>query len=343
MKRAFFVIALLMMFTSVHAQLNNDIDLAKTEITTEEISQAVLNCNDCHDWRIVGGCAWLRCSLFGCSVEVSVQVQHFNPDLVISTYTFRSPWTEAADLNNTQDGTVTQEDLHKDTTNNQRLGSYLDFKHGDAIGNPALLIYDQVAGQMDYWCESSVNMFQPYLLSSLDPTWKGGFLERIMPQAILGIPKIETQIQLGILSGYWGSEFPRCGWAAHPFDAINSAVAAHRIGHIVTHPQSQHVALSIDSDCGDGCWGPQGLEANKSSTGKFQPLAPELEHTAYTYGGSAWWADGRHEIDEAYSQVLWLPYRCCEPKGAFIGSVETNLIQDEPPPQRGRSFEIDLP
>ena len=41
---------------------------------------------DCLEYRVVGMCFWLRCSLYSCSVETSVKVRHYIPDAVVSSY-----------------------------------------------------------------------------------------------------------------------------------------------------------------------------------------------------------------------------------------------------------------
>ena len=47
-------------------------------------------------WMPVGGCFWLRCSLFECSIETAVKVGHYTPDLVVSVYNELggNPWSE---------------------------------------------------------------------------------------------------------------------------------------------------------------------------------------------------------------------------------------------------------
>ena len=70
-------------------------------ITTSEIvartTDAVMSCMQ---WMPIGVCFWLRCSLYECSVETSVKVGHYNPDLVVSSYNELggNPWDEIRDV-----------------------------------------------------------------------------------------------------------------------------------------------------------------------------------------------------------------------------------------------------
>lgn len=48
---------------------------------------------DCLEYRVVGICYWLYCTLGGCTVRTSVKVRHYVPDAVVSSYsnTGRTP------------------------------------------------------------------------------------------------------------------------------------------------------------------------------------------------------------------------------------------------------------
>ncbi|MEX0951571.1 MAG: TraU family protein, partial [Gammaproteobacteria bacterium] len=66
-------------------------------ITTPEIIERTAAATfACMQWRPVGLCFWLNCSLFGCSVESSLKIGHYNPDLVVSSYNELggNPWRE---------------------------------------------------------------------------------------------------------------------------------------------------------------------------------------------------------------------------------------------------------
>src|SRR5690606_31277863 len=152
--------------------------------------------------------------------------------------------------------------------------------------------------------------FMPLFLSSVDPYWNETWLERYLQ--ILGL---ETDIiKAGGSSGfsgfdfflapYWASVYPRCGWGAHPYDPINAAVAAHRASEITTRDDEPHMYISAEGDCdsSERCWKPGGVSAN-NSTNKFQMMHPEIEDDAKAFGGSATYANGKHEPHEAYTWV----------------------------------------
>ena len=96
----------------------------------------------CLAYQLTGVCFFLKCTPFGCSVETSIRVQHYVPDVVVSTYNApaQHPWTDV--------GRKVAETLAKpgskmlklplDSTANTARESeeIVTFKSTDAIGNP---------------------------------------------------------------------------------------------------------------------------------------------------------------------------------------------------------------
>src|SRR5262245_35798318 len=66
-------------------------------IDTGTIATSALSL-DCLEYRVVGICFWLRCTIYECDVDESVQVRHYIPDAVVSTYsnTGQNPWDDVA-------------------------------------------------------------------------------------------------------------------------------------------------------------------------------------------------------------------------------------------------------
>jgi len=52
--------------------------------TPQIVAQTITAAPSCVRWMPIGMCFWLRCSWSGCSVETSLKVGHYNPDLVVS-------------------------------------------------------------------------------------------------------------------------------------------------------------------------------------------------------------------------------------------------------------------
>lgn len=103
----------------------------------------------CFSYMVTGVCFFLRCTPFGCSVETSIRVSHYMPDVLVSTYNdqYIHPWRDvggavsgigdrigAAVLGSPLDATA--------NTSAKRRGAAepVTMKTVDAIGNPAVLI-----------------------------------------------------------------------------------------------------------------------------------------------------------------------------------------------------------
>ncbi len=288
------------------------------KLQTADIAESTVKCGDeCIDWKIVGVCFWLKCSLFSCSVKESVRYSHFIPDLVVVSYSgVDSPWEDTMNWNDSPDGTMSQSESLDDQD------TFLNFKNVDIISQPALPAWNAL-GDQEYFCNSQLSMpMRPYFLSDLDPNWIDPGIEQIYPQSILGWPTIkanDVKFLPGLLDPYWAPVYPRCGWSAHPLDPVNGAVAAFRASHILTNRASLHVHIPPTGDCGNRCWPPGAVKENSSTENKFQLIFPDLEDTAKMLGGSASkLSNGRNTVQQAYAWNLWRRYRCCDKKGQIF-------------------------
>lgn len=281
-------------------------------ISTADIIQSAASCTDCIDWRVSGMCFWLKCTPLGCDVETSVRVTHFLPDAVVSSYSEQAPWSETADWNPINGASLTTKNTIDDTS--------IDFKHVTVIGNPALLAMNQLANS-GYFCSSGETPYQPHFLSGMDVNgWHRQLPELFYPQALVGLPAI------GSYMGSWQRLYPRCGWTSHPDDPKSAAVTALRAAHIVSRSAQPHVYLPMRNDCGDNkkCWPPEAVE-HEGSDFKWQMITPVEQDTGEAFGESNIgnsWSNGKNTPDEQYAWHLWRKYSCCEPKGAFLYSVE---------------------
>ncbi len=67
-------------------------------INTSQIVSSTLSALSCLQYNPVAGmCFWLKCGFHGCSIKTSTKVKHWNPDVVVSSYTTtgQSPWIES--------------------------------------------------------------------------------------------------------------------------------------------------------------------------------------------------------------------------------------------------------
>lgn len=290
-------------------------------VSSATISSNALNCTDCIDWKISGMCFFLKCTPFGCSIKTSIRVSHNIPDLVASSYTNRSAWTETANWNPIRNSASLSR-----FNRGEKGDTQLDYKHTDIIGNPALLVFNQ-ASNTGYFCPSDTEVMQPYFLSGLDPSWSKPDTERLYPQSWVGIPAIKSNKTLGIIGGQWAQVYPRTGWGAHPTDVINGAVAAHRAAHIVSRKGQPHIYQPADGGCSPHmkCWPPGQLETNENKGRNgylFQMVSPKEDSTAKAFGGDANnWIAKRYSSNESYVWNVWRRYSCCEKKGTFLYAI----------------------
>lgn len=316
MKRCL-IAGLLLMLGQASVALNVSTGEKDGSITTDEIIQAAVECEDCADWKVLGVCFWLKCSIYDCEVLESPRVGHYIPDLVIASYTYQSDWMDTRDWNATPSGAISQTESYRDQA------TPLDFKSVDVIAHPALPIYNAI-GSSEYFCESMLKTpLLPFFLSSTDPMWNDPTAEQLFPQSMLGWPKFNTNTGLpGLADGYWAPLYPRCGWGAHPYDPINAAVAAHRAGEIVTRPAQPHVYFPVSGSCENKCWPPSPLTVNEHHDNRFQMLSPSKAMSTRTFDGSVTWANGKNISRQSYLWAMWRYYACCDKKGSYLGKVD---------------------
>lgn len=285
-------------------------------IDTARIMSSVLSV-DCLEYRIVGICFWLRCTLFGCDVETSVQVRHYVPDAVVSTYsnTGENPWSEVAFMSPPN---ATAEGGGDGSTDQSNENDLAKFKNADVIGHPAGAVFNEFVGQFGYICPGAGTPFAPYLLSTLDTiAWRHNLPEMFYPEALIsGLREIGSRQSLNL----WGNVYPRGGFLHQVDDYKAAAVVAQRAGDVVTRRGQLHVYQPLLSNERDGYWPAGSLTEGDPSTGKWQELTPRLSASCAVFPH----ANPRIQAtDGAYAWALWRPYSCCERQGQiFLGHVE---------------------
>ena len=314
------------------------VELEPTEITTADIVESITLDSSCLNYCLTGICVWLRCSIYECSIETSVRVSHYNPDLVISVYDEPgdNPWQEIESLFGSLDAGIASSIVgtfhdafvgggHRTEGGNPATDHSLRFKEVTAIGHPFSSISDFIANT-GYYCPSEAESFNPYLLSSLDAlTWRLGLPEMLYLQNLLpGRRVVGSGMQQ-----QWGAVWPRTGFINQKDDAKAAAVIAQRAGNIVTQNRQPHIYNALDGNGYYRSWLPGELVENDPDTGVWQMLAPKMDDQCYAFGEndvySTAWSDGRHSEDNRYAFTLWRPYECCQPQGAFLFVVPTRI------------------
>lgn len=296
----------------------------------------------CLRLRVVGVCVWLVCAGPYCKVKTSIKIGHRNPDLVVSVANGlgKNPWTEANALYSALDagaassivssmggsmlGGIGAIETGTSGAPDQNHGSgrktNLSFREAQAIGHP-------LAGEI--YCPSSASFLNAYYLSGLDAIgWRWQLPEIAYPQSLVPGWREIGNWPLNT----WGSVYPRSGWITQTDQPKAAAVAAQRVGDIVTRSAEPHLYQQLDSGGtfeADGklVWRPEALEEGDDKTGDWQLMTPAMAAQCETFGANdtvsvSGWAGGKVASGGDYAWTLWRPYSCCQVKGIFLGSVD---------------------
>lgn len=309
-------------------------------ITTPQIvSDTTSAALACMQWMPVGVCFWLQCTLYSCSVNTSLKVGHYNPDLVVNAYNELggNPWQEIrAILGSVQTsaangllGSLTS--LRIDSAGNRtesttyRDHKNLIFRETDAIGHPINALSGIAAGY-GLSCQSQATAFLPYFQSSLDAlAWRDSVIETFYPASVIpGLREIGSwPLQT------WGGVFPRTGWTIQAEEPKAAAINAERAGDIVTRTAQPHIYLPLSGPVAadQRVWPPGPLVEADARTGIWQMLMPIVDSSCAVFGSNdlagASWSAGRVDPAGDYTWALWRPYSCCSRRGqTFLFSVD---------------------
>jgi len=304
-------------------------------ITTGEIIERTADATfACMRFSPVGLCFWLDCSLFGCRVETTLKVGHYNPDVVVSSFNElgKNPWVEMQTVLGRAEATAAKGILGRlaglviGSAGNRTEGSYgnqdhknLIFRETDVIGHPA----DLLSGAFPLTlCESQAKAFTPYFLSGLDAwSWRLGVTELLYPASVTpGLREVGHWP-----TNTWGAVFPRTGWSIQAEEPKAAALTAQRAGDIVTRAKQPHVykPLSGPRTRKQRVWSPGPLVETDASTGTWQMLLPKTDADCAVFGSNdltspAGWSGGRVDAAGDYVWNLWRPYQCCERDGQWF-------------------------
>lgn len=287
-----------------------------TPLNTVTIITSAASLN-CLEYRVVGICYWLHCSIGGCKVRTSVKVRHYIPEAVVSSYqnTGQNPWIEMALLS---PANTTAKEGGDGTNNDYHENNLAKFKNADVIGHPATIVFSGFASSMGYSCAGAATPFFPYFLSTLDTlAWRYAVPEMAYPEALIpGMRDIGSTLSLN----QWGAVYPRGGFLHQSDDYKAAAVIAQRAGDIVTRTLQSHVYMPLLTDPKPGYWPAGALIEGKAESGKWQELTPKLSMSCATFPHSNTLTQ---DEQGAYAFALWRPYACCKRRGqVFLGSVE---------------------
>jgi len=306
------------------------------------VSGAVSALPSCLRFRVVGVCIWLVCAGPFCKLKTSIKYGHRNPDAVVSVTNGlgKNPWAEANALYSALDSGAASSlvssmggsmlgnlgGIETGTTGapDQNHGSgrktNLSFREAQAIGHP-------LAGEI--YCPSSASYLNAYYLSGLDAIgWRWQLPEVAYPQST--IPGLREIGHWPLNT--WGAVYPRSGWLTQSDEPKAAAVAAQRVGDIVTRSTQPHLYQNLESggifeSDEKLVWRPESLEEGNDRTGDWQMMTPAMAAECETFGSNdtlsvAGWAGGKLAAGGDYAWTLWRPYSCCAVKGIFIGNID---------------------
>ena len=269
----------------------------------------------CLDFRAVGGCLWLRCSIDGCSTRTSVKYRHYVPDAVVTAYPAAglSPWIEMRALDGAGDGGT----YAKGTGSRATTG--LRFKLAQAIGSPGIAWIEGLNLGTTV-CAPAATPLAPYYVANLDPLWRTPDL-----QAPLTLRHALRAVrEPGPLGSLWGVLYPRTGFVQQAHDYKAGAVAAQRVADIVTRSGQLHVYRPLPGGRRRGQWPPGAVVEGDAGTHRWQPLAPRVGACAVFAASAAPPVGGVDPLGAnvsasgAYAWNLWRPYRCCRRRGQWL-------------------------
>ncbi len=325
------VCSILFLIGSVNGFASND---ANNSINTFSITADTLAAlPSCVHYKIVGQCFWLVCESIYCRVERTNKVDHYLPDVVVTTYPGykKDPWFE---VNATIDvaSHATGNAIFKSLNNGMEIkkGVYSSANSSDSdtklnevnvIGNPALM----AVGSMGNWLlKGQVTPYMPYFQSQLDATeWRSGLSEQLYPQSwIPGKGDVGT-----FILNEWGSIYPRQGFIIQPNVGKAAAVMAVRGANIASTHSIDYV-FSQDfaaKPCPEHDCTVPGKVTNKSPKTQWQMILPNKQticHKRIDYDGNPSWTKHQKD-DQSFAWVVWREYRGCidDPDGSYIGSI----------------------
>jgi len=133
------------------------------ETSTSEIFSATISAvPQCIRWRPKGACLWLKCYLYYCEVEATLRVEHYTPDVTISTWhdPATHPWKDygrkiaqrvdriGRQLTREVSGvsSLARLDSAGTKTKDDRDTRNFIYRGADAIGNPVNFIQGAITG-----------------------------------------------------------------------------------------------------------------------------------------------------------------------------------------------------
>lgn len=302
----------------------------------------------CMEWRLSGVCFFLVCTPFGCEIETSIQVSHFSPDLVVTSYNTlgESPWTEIQALYGAGQVVANQAQYAVqgiDPLVGPAGGNFAEpepnefdhkntiFKDSEVVGAPGNIATIAASFGLPLFCPATeVFPAFPYFLSGLDTlAWRSALTEIIyLATWVPGLREVGT-----FPFNTWGSVHPRNGFINQSEDPKAGAVIAQRAADLATRSGQPHVYVPVGSvpgwpSGGKKMWEPGPVQENDPENSKWQMLVPETSEVCEAFGENdtldvfAGWSANKVDDSADYAWNLWRYYQCCDDEGIFLFVLE---------------------
>ncbi len=261
---------------------------------------------DCIDYCVDGACFWLVCGFWGCKVKVTPHINHNLPDFVVSSYDEpgENAFLEAQSLD------LMPEIQGGSLSSGKRANSSIKFKETSVIGNPVA----HAMSKSKYLCDSKINPYMPYYLSTLDEKmWRSGLTDMLYPSTwVPGMNEVSSnENQTSRFLESWGSLYPRIGFLNQDNEVKAASVIAAR-------------GLEVLNTGGARIYQNPGCVSNDCMRdGKWQLVSPVSENSCSFFGIESV-ETLQHKVDDEgqYGWTAWRNYGCCIPgPGHFIGST----------------------
>jgi len=293
-------------------------------LDTLDIIARTQSCRHCYHYRVKGVCVWGTIKNGMPRVTETLRVSHYLPDVVVSVFPEKNPWTEAEHAFQRPAKSVANKlgygPLGSGHSESREAGiANIRFKEATVIGHPSNLVLANIPG-MDL-LPSQAKPWVPYYISISDTLlWRNAEPEMLAyPEKLIPGAK---EVGEG-LKWSWGPLYPRTGFVMHENDAKASGVIALRAAHLAsTSHRIPHISVNLtNNSCGKKCKGPGAIFNNDDAL--FQMIYPKKEKRAHKLVSDIdeEWAKELSD-DEAYVWVVWRKYEGCKDgKGKFLYSI----------------------
>lgn len=275
-------------------------------------------------FAVIGACVWLKCDVYGCFADTTLELDEYLPDLIVSSYNQSgdNPWYEASVLldpvadstANAVSLSLTGFPLEEGRSSLQAGNQHADhlvMREVEVIGNPSTLFHFPLAN-----LNVDTDPFVPYYQSVLDMGDRTGVAELMRWESL---DPFNYYIGADFYN-HWGYEFPRSMSVGIENDYKAGVVTALHAADIVTNNNFMHTVNSLDNSCGQNCAVANVVEENDVEAGErhaeWEEVYPhdhfitvgENDSTQLTSLGSEDKMDGNGN----YVFVVWRHYQGCQ-------------------------------